>query len=400
MEGMHNVSSRASGEDHVQAIASHLLHTRLDHLTDTALARLMDEEPAYAALTMDSDVRRRGMFRTLELALRRVAGDAIPPVDERATTQVGRERAEQGFPLPALMHSFQLDLRVLWEAVLQEGRARGISTESSFQDALIRVWEATDANTVEVVQAYRRTEREIAQARHELVARAFERLVRESDRDPSGVAAAASLLNLPTDQPVLVLSGDGVDAASVELRRCRDALSRASTMHHLAWVGDELVGVFVVGRRGEEVLRTALLELRSGRCGVARAEDLAATARGLRLARAAKRGAAAPGTYALEARWVEAMASSDDELGEALVHDTLGKLLAASEREALLESLRAYLEIGSVIGVAERTYRHRNTVRNRLRQVEALCHVDLEVPRDVTRLSLALSWWDARRASK
>lgn len=396
---MHTGSSSTTGEDHVQAIASHLLRTRLDELTDTALARLMDEEPAYAALTMDAAVRRRGMYRTLELALTRLSGGAVPPLDERATAQVGRERAEQGFPLPALMHSFQLDLRILWEAVLQEGRTRGISTEISFQDALIRVWEATDANTVEVVQAYRRTEQDIAQARDELRARAFERLVRDSDHDPSGVAEAASLLNLPTNQPVLVLSGEGLDAASAELRRCRDALSRSSTAHHLAWMADELVGVLVVGRRGEVVLRSALEELRSGYCGVARADDLAATARGLRLARAARRGARAPGMHALETRWVDAMATGDDELGEALARDTLGPLLAAPERDALLESLRAYLEIGSVIGVAERTYRHRNTVRNRLRHVEALCQVNLEVPRDVARLSLALSWWDARGAA-
>lgn len=156
---MHN-TVRGLDAEPVRVIAQFLLDERLDELTDEALRRLMKLEPAYAALTMDADRRRRGMRSTLELALSRLAGHAVPPLERRATTEVGRERAEQGFPLAALMRSFQLDLRVLWEAVMAEGRARRISTSVDFLEGLIRVWEATDANTVEVVQAYSRTERE------------------------------------------------------------------------------------------------------------------------------------------------------------------------------------------------------------------------------------------------
>lgn len=312
---------------------------------------------------------------------------------------MGRERAEQGFPLDALMHSFQLDLRVLWEAVLAEGRRRGISTDDRFLDALIRVWEATDANTVEVVQAYRRTEREIAEARNELRSRVFERLIRDSDREPTSVTEASSLFNLPKDLPTLVLVGDGVDAVSIELRRCRDLLDRTSTAHHLAWVGDELVGVFVIGRRGEQVVYDSLEPLAAWRCGVARVDDLPSTALGLRLARAAIRGVTQPGLRRLEQRWVEAVATVDNDLGQAMVRDVLSGLIAAADRGSLLETLRAYLRTGSVAGVAEQTYRHRNTVRNRLRSIEELCGVDLAVPRDVALVAVALSWWDAHGTS-
>lgn len=396
---MHTGPGITPQHDHVQAIAQYLLDERLDQLTDGALLRLMAEEPAYAALTMDAGMRRRGMRRTLELALSRLAGDPLPALENRATTEVGRERAEQGFPLDALMHSFQLDLRVLWEAVLAEGRKRGISTNVGFLDALIRVWEATDANTVEVVQAYRRTEREIAEARNELRSRAFERLIRDSDREPTSVAEASKLFGLPTEQPALVLVGDGVDAGSTQLRRCRDLLDRTSTVHHLAWVGDELVGIFVIGRRGEQAVRDSLEPLDAWRCGVARVDDLAATAPGLRLARAAIRGVTQPGLHRIEQRWVDAVATVDDELGQAMVRDVISGLLAASDSDSLLETLHAYLRTGSIAGVAEQTYRHRNTVRNRLRSIEELCGVDLAVPRDVALVALALGWWEAHTPS-
>lgn len=87
---MHNRHARGRQNDPVQAIARYLLDERLDGLTDDALGRLMEQEPAYAALTMDADMRRRGMRRTLELALSRVASDSVP--------LLGRPRDHPGGP--------------------------------------------------------------------------------------------------------------------------------------------------------------------------------------------------------------------------------------------------------------------------------------------------------------
>ncbi|MFF4033854.1 hypothetical protein ACFYZ2_29565 [Streptomyces sviceus] len=126
---------RRQGEarhDVVQAIARQLLVERLDELTSRALEQLEAEEAAYASAGRDPVQKREGMRRTLELALTRLAGGPVPGTVSRATEDVGRERAEQACPLTALMHSFQLDLRTLWEAVLAEGRAHGISADPDF----------------------------------------------------------------------------------------------------------------------------------------------------------------------------------------------------------------------------------------------------------------------------
>lgn len=396
MCAMHSsAAARHSSAAAIRSIAHTLLTEQLDELTDAALTRLMHEEPAYAALTMDPEQRRTGMHNTLELALRRLAGDELPPLSARATSEVGRERAEQGFPLTALMHSFQLDLRVLWEAVLEAGRTRGISSEPGFLDALIRVWEATDANTVEVIEAYRRTERDLASQRGELQARAFERLILGSDQDPAGVTEASRLLGLPVDQPVLVLVGDDVDAGSPALRLCREALERSNAAYHLGWIADELIGVAVLGRRNAEDVHLAFAELKGWRCGVSGVGDLTLTTLGVRLARAARRGATESGVHALEDHWLEAAATADDEVGAALARTVLTSLVRSADGEALLETLRSYLRIGSVVGVAEDTYRHRNTVRNRLRAIEVHTGLNLSVPRDVATLGLAVAWWES-----
>ncbi len=393
---MHSsAAARHSSAAAVQSIARALLAERLDHLTDAALARLMHEEPAYAALTMDPEVRRAGMRSTLEFALSRLAGDELPPLSARVTTEVGRERAEQGFPLTALMHSFQLDLRILWEAVLEAGRARGISSDPGFLDALIRVWEATEANTVEVVEAYRRTERDLASQRGELQAHAFKRLILSSHQDPAGVADASRLLGLPVDQRVLVLVGDGVEAGSPALRQCREALKRTNAAYHLGWIADELIGVAALGRRNADDVQLAFAALECWRCGVTVVADLTLTTLGVRLARAARRGANEPGVHALGDHWLEAAATADDEVGAALARAVLTSLVRSADGVALLETLRSYLRIGSVVGVADDTYRHRNTVRNRLRTIEAHTGLDLSVPRDIATLGLAVAWWDS-----
>ncbi|MDT0264591.1 helix-turn-helix domain-containing protein [Jatrophihabitans lederbergiae] len=89
------------------------------------------------------------------------------------------------------------------------------------------------------------------------------------------------------------------------------------------------------------------------------------------------------------------MATANDELGSALARSLLPTLLSSPDAEALLETLRTYLQVGSVSDVADQTYRHRNTIRNRLRLIEERTGLALTVPRDVAALTLALAWLDS-----
>jgi DNA-binding PucR family transcriptional regulator len=73
----------------------------------------------------------------------------------------------------------------------------------------------------------------------------------------------------------------------------------------------------------------------------------------------------------------------------------LGPLMALPEndRAAVLETLEAFVEgSGSVAEVAAQTFRHRNTVRNRLQTVERVTGLSLSRPRDVAAITLAMAW--------
>ncbi|GLP64175.1 hypothetical protein TUSST3_07950 [Streptomyces sp. TUS-ST3] len=283
---------RRQGEarhDVVQAIARQLLVERLDELTSRALEQLEAEEAAYASAGRDPVQKREGMRRTLELALTRLAGGPVPRTVSRATEDVGRERAEQAFPLTALMHSFQLDLRTLWEAVLAEGRAHGISADPDFLDGLIRVWEATEANSVEVVDAYRCTERDLVGRRTEVRNRAFSRLVLEGEHDPSTVAEASTLLGFSEHVALTVVVVESVPTGDPALSKVDDALRRAGLLRHFGWMGDELLGIIGHGRCDQGAMLPTLGPFAPWRCGVAKVPGLALTARGIRFARAAIR---------------------------------------------------------------------------------------------------------------
>lgn len=389
------------GQHHaIRSIARFLLQERLDQLTTTALERLEREEDAYPGVIRDPAVRRSGMRRTLELALSRLAYDDVPSRILRATQDVGRERAEQGFPLPALIHSFQLDLRTLWEAVLSEARSRGLGSDPDFLDGLILVWEATDANSVEVVEAYSRRQRDLADHRYELRARAFARLVLDGERDLAAVTEASSALGISEDTSLLVVLAEGVPTGEAVLDRCRRQLQRTNLPFYLGWMGSELVGVIDPGHRTPAAVTQLLEPLSEWRCGVARVDQLAATARGLRLARAAARGALGPGLRPIDAHWAGALMSAHDELAAAVAHELLLPLMRLRERDGILETLSSYLELGSIAGVAEQTFRHRNTIRNRLRLVEEVTGLDLSRPRDTTQLYLSLQWLSTAGGSR
>ncbi|GAA2898113.1 hypothetical protein GCM10010472_65660 [Pseudonocardia halophobica] len=380
----------------VRSIARMLLTEQLDALARHAQERLDAEEPAYARMEAAPGVKLAGMRRTLELALTRLSGEPVPPHVARATADVGRQRAEQGFPLPALIHSFQLDLRTLWEAIVSEGRRRRLTEDPGFLDGLLLVWEATEANSVEVVDAYRRTERDLASHRGEIRARAFERLVLEGERDPSVVTDVSSLLGIPADAPLVVVVAEGVPTQDRRLESCRTALQRASLPCYLGYLGDELLGVVNRGKRDSAAVHALLEPLGGWRCGTADVAGLAEVPRGVRFARAASRSDAAPGLRPIREHWIGAIMSGQDELTGPMAREVLAPLLALRDSEGLLGTLRSFLEFGSIAEVAERTYRHRNTIRNRLQTVETATGLDLSVPQHTARLTMALEWLRSR----
>jgi hypothetical protein len=384
-----------SSQTWIRDVARRLLDERLEDLTELAIARVKTDEPEYAQSRVSQSDLRRSMTRTLALALTRVAGDEIPPDLETAASEVGRLRAEQGLPLPALLHSYRIDLRILWEAIIREGRAAGLTPYEDLLESSIVVWEAVEANTAQVVDAYRRAHEEMSKSLDVLKGRAFEKLVLVGESDIAAVREAARRLELSPDARYLVIVGDDVPVDHATVVSTSAQLSGRGLRCYLDWTGDALVGiVLLAGRRPEDVV-SSLGGLEHWKCGAAVVDGLAAVPRGVRLARAVILTLTQPGVHLLESDWPSVIVSSNEELAGALADQVLGPLMALPEndRAAVFETLEAFVEgSGSVAEVAAQTFRHRNTVRNRLQTVERVTNLSLSRPRDVAAITLAMAW--------
>jgi hypothetical protein len=390
--GEGKASSSVAG---IREIARYLLDERLDELTAKAVARVRADEPAYGRSMVSQDDLSRYMRRTLALALIRILGDPVPEELGTATSEVGRLRAEQGLALSALLHSYRIDLRILWEAVIGEARARGQASDEEFLDQCLLLWEAVEANTAEVVDAYRHAREDRVRHADVLRSRAFAKLVQDGDSDPAAVRECAQRLELAPEAAYLVVVSDVTTLSHQTLVSTSARLKARGLRSYLDWVGAQVIGIVVLGHRRPEDIVTLVEPLGRHTCGAAVVDNLMSVPRGVRLANAVVRAVSEPGVHLLASNWAAALVSANQELAAALAHDVLGPLLRLPdhERAAVFETLEAFTSgSGSVSEVASLTRRHRNTVRNRLQVVERTTGLSLTRPKDIATLTLAMEW--------
>jgi PucR C-terminal helix-turn-helix domain len=376
-------------------IAGMLLDERVPELTERAVTRLRSDEPAYATSQVSLDDLTGMMGRTLALALTRLSGRPIPPDIAIAASEAGRLRAQQGLPLAVLLHAFRIDLRIIWEAIIQEVQGRDSASASAFVESSVLVWDAIEANTTEVVDAYRETQRDLAQRLDEVQRDAFDLLIDQGERNSKVVRESGARLNLPLDGPYLALVSGRV------AHRQRTALLSGSRLRqrglgaYASWSGGEFCMLIALADRSPDEVISMMPELSEARVAGALGAGLASAPRMVRLARRVAAGMTEDGVRLLQSSWIETIVHADEELAEALGRSVLGPLLdlPGPDRQAILEVVEAYIGgSGSVGEVATNLFRHRNTVRYRLQAAERLSGLDLSRPRDLAAMALALAW--------
>ena len=387
--------------DLLRAVAQSLLDHRLSELTESSMMRLIDNEPDYASTNLPE--LRNQMERTLHLALARLAGGGIPSWLASAAYENGQLRANQGLELLSVLHSFRIDLRVLWQAIIREGEELGLADSRDFVESLVQVWEAVEANIADVVDGYRFAADRMNRRLDEVRAAAFDRLILEGEREESVVFEMSRILDLPADGRYRCIVGDFRSPRPEVLNSCVARLNQRSIRSHFNWVANELIGVVFLQDISVTTMVRYMEDLQRFTCGVFDVQGLEAVPRGLRLARTAIRGSNRPGILLLRDRWTFAMATSDSELADSMIADVLAPIwsLPAHDREAILETIEAFLAgDGSVADIAQRTFRHRNTVRKRLQATEELTGLSLSRPKDITTLNLAFDIYQSRQTSK
>jgi hypothetical protein len=383
----------ASDDPGVRAL-SHDLLTKLDDLA----AQLADRIRAAEALYRDEQaVPSTDLWRScrhnLEHILTQLAGDA--PGNVAPARATGRRRAEQGIPLPAILHAYRVGGRFVWDTLLAH------ADTGAARDALLRmaadVWTIIDDYSEALIEEYRQTVAEQARRDTQIRTAAVGALLDGTVREEARLWESAAMLRLPHHGTFVVVAAETQGPGREALPRVEDTLRR----HNIAsaWRLDSEHQVGVVSIHPPVTVTKLchrLTPLTAGRVGVSeRYSSLDRTPTAVRQARIAC-AAGTPGGRELiryEQQPIAVLLASLPDLGGNVAYAILGPILAlpAPDRDLLLDTLRAWFaEDGSATAAAARLHVHRNTVHYRLRRVEALTSRSLTRPMAVGELHLAL----------
>lgn len=368
----------------------------LEHVGDLAaesVGQLQSAELAYLSLVPEADLLGT-VTSTFRLILRALAMEPVGAEMSTVAASIGRRRAEQGVPLEAVLHSFRIDFRVLWQAVQHEGEGLEVASLGVVLSAVMRLWGVVDAMSVDVSAAYRQVESDAAEARalqrrSLLVALLFG----PGPADPI-VRTLSSECLLSAEGTFVVVIGETRLPGRDCFEQPERELDRAG--FRSVWCLEACGQVGVVELRPERLteLRAVLRRTARGRSGVSpsftslrRARDHVWLAScGLSTIREDDVGVAS----VLDEPVRTAVAAAP-EVSLHLARAILGPLGALNDRRRrrLVETLRLYLQTGSVAEVAATLHYHRNTVLNRLEQVESALGISLRSPRDTAAVVLA-----------
>lgn len=366
-------------------------------LTRRLLAAIFTDNPEWTDYTSvpRADLRdgcRRYLTRILEL----LSGAATDPERDDVAASIGRHRAEQGVPLEAMLRTFRLGGRIVWEALLDNAESAG-SQPHEIREAGTAMWTVIDGLSSALSTSYRNTEleqvRRDERRRHALI----EDLLAGRAQDATFAARAARELELPVHGAYLVLAADvRADGrpALVGPETVLAALGIRSVWHTRV---DSMIGLVSLEQRDIAAVLDPLRPLVRGRAASSPAvPGLAQVDSGHALARIAMdtlpKGAVE--LVSLEERYPEALLVNSPDLTGLLVARTLGPVLELPrrERDVLLQTLTAWLaENCSAANASIRLHCHRNTVLNRLQRVSGLIGRPVDGQRAYLELSLALS---------
>jgi PucR-like helix-turn-helix protein len=352
------------------------IETELERLVARIGDRIRDEIPDFRRLPAEALAHavRGNVTRALD-ALR----DLRPPTEselEQAAT-IGRERAEQGLSVDAVLHAYRISVTAVWSRFGELARERGADVASvlAFSETL---WLWADAVMDIVASAHR--EVELEQAREE-----------QQRRDAFVLALLTGTLTAAELRRDSATHGLDADHDYVPFRARANGHRIASAL-----AGDgglvialdrDLAGI--APRRPAAVPGVA--------CGVGPPARLDDVAHAFAVASRALQTAVAfgqEGTFSLADLSIRPAILADAPLGDAFAARYLEPLDALGRMGAELDTtLRAWFDQEMRIEETARVLHvHPNTLRHRLRRFEQVTGASLRDPRHLVEL-----WWALER---
>lgn len=352
------------------------IETELDGLVARTGDRIRDEIPEFRRVPVDALARAiRGNVSRALTALR----DLRPPTEAELeqAAEIGRERAEQGLTVDAVLHAYRISISAVWSRFGEVARERGADVASvlAFSETL---WLWADAVMDIVASAHR--EVELEQAREE-----------QQRRDAFVLALLTGTLSAAELRRDSATHGLDADRDYVPFR-ARAAAHRAG----LALAGDGGL-VISLDRDVAGIALRAPDAVAGVACGLGPPARLAGVAASFAVASRALQTAVAfgqEGTFSLADLSIRPAILADEPLGDAFAARYLEPLDALGRMGAELDTtLRAWFDQEMRIEETARVLHvHPNTLRHRLRRFEEVTGATLRDPRHLVEL-----WWALER---
>jgi hypothetical protein len=357
------------------------IEAEMDVLVDRIGDRIRDEIPDFRRLPAETLARAiRGNVGRALTALR----DLRPPTDaelEQAAA-IGRERAEQGLTVDAVLHAYRISVTAVWSRFGERARERGADVTSvlAFSETL---WVWADA-VMDIVAAAHR-EVELEQAREE-----------QQRRDAFLLALLTGTLDateLRRDSATFGLDADRLFTPFRARARAGGGLPHRVTA---GLTGDDGLAM-TLDRDLAGIATRAPASVPGIVVGLGPPARLEALPAAFAMASRALQTAVAfgqEGVFSLADLSIRPAIVADEVLGDAFAARYLEPLAGLGRLGAELEeTLRTWFDQGMrVDDTARALHVHPNTLRHRLRRFEDATGTTLRDPRHLVEL-----WWALER---
>jgi hypothetical protein len=384
--GVERVSRDAAFE--VMRTVADRLATLVPEVTDRVLAEVRTAVPEARRLPLDlhRSLVRRGLDTGVQ-TLRCAAGERP---DLSYATDIGRRCADLGLPLDAVLRTYLVAGRRLWEAVIVIVADTDPARLAVLPYTAIEFWQVIDEESLAAAQSYQQGRWEQVRRSRERTRALLEALLAGRGDDPAVARAAAAALGLPDPGRFMVVilrgAGDGEPG--------RDSMDPAGSRFIWTVRGDRDVALVDLGDIPVDEVVAELRRTTDRHTAVSpvvtRLVDLG---QACRLAEIALRTCVRPGPELarVDRRLAAAVVAAQSDLTATLTRsvDPAGQLTPL-ERSLLMDTFTTWLDNGgSVTRTAAKLFCHRNTVSNRLRRLFAASARSVDRPWDLVELTLA-----------
>ena len=387
VSNVNGVATRAAivHADPLVRVASRVLED-LDAIADRMVASYCAQVPEYAAMpseVLQSEVRpvSRKVVEAFFTAL--VAGEEAQAERVPELHSMGRRRLDMGVPLEPMLHVYRLAGRTVWDAIVNAigpGEERVLADlGASWMDYIDRASSAAAAAYLEASHDRIRH----ADARRSAIVQAL--LGATDVSDVAAVAAEHSTSFADAYAPVVVAAASATTRPDRVAASCPRGTLYGLRAGHLLLLVPEAAESEVLLRAVGPGATVAYGNLAAP--GQSLRDEVRATDLLLRAALAGER----EGCFGPRDLLPEQLVSSNSRVAGEL-DASVGRVLRDNDRSgSLTETLRAYLETGSVPETARSVVIHPNTVVYRLRRVAEITGYDPRIPAQAAVLVLALS---------